>query len=72
MGLFVTLVVLATYDWWSEAIFNGFVLTRWQAFGVIVMEIPLTIYSKSHRLMDELMWLMLLARGFLFLMPWMA
>lgn len=72
LGMFATLVILATYDWWSELILSAFVLTGWQAVGVVVMEIPLIIYSRSHRRMDNLMWLMLLIGLFLFLMPWVA
>ncbi len=70
VGLVVTLVVLATYNWWAEHVYGIFILTGWQAFGAIAVEVPWILTSRSQRTMDPLLWGIASGGVFLILMPW--
>jgi len=72
IGIVATLAIIATYSWWSKSLYNVFVLTGWQASGVVCIEVTWLILSKSHRNMDEWTFGLLVDGIILLTYPWMV
>lgn len=69
LAVLATFVVLAAYGWWSQQVYSVFVLTGWQAFGVICVETSWIILARTHRNLDRWTAAMAASGTLLFFVP---
>lgn len=69
LALLGVFVVLAVYGWWSQAVYDLFVLSGWQAFGVVCVETTWLVLSQTRRTLDRWTAAMVVLGAFLFAVP---